>query len=199
MTRKNCHCSWVRFPANIGIMKTLVAVAACLVASIATVLSQEDERYIFFPNDKPVIELNFPEGFKAAHRKDGTCLAVGPKTVMALAAMEKVKNAAAAKAALPEFAKSFVMRSLGFRELKPGSVEDSKLPRPSSEGDATGTKILTTSGTNSDGDEMFVSVTAFPWSHRYFVLFTVAKPADKEQADKERRLALETVTDVNDD
>ena len=46
---------------------------------------------------------------------------------------------------------------------------------------------------------MFVNVTAFPWSHRYFVLFTLAKPADKEQAEKERRSVLETVTDVNND
>ena len=179
-------------------MKLLVLVAGYLVASIATAFSQEDT-YIFFPNDKPVIELNFPEGFKAAHRKDGTCLAVGPKTVMALAAMEKVKNATAAKTALPEFAKSFVARSLGFRELKPGVVEDANMPRAYAEGDPIGMKTLTTSGTNSDGAEMFVNVTAFPWSHRYFVLFTVAKPGDKEQAEKDRRSALETVTDVNDD
>jgi hypothetical protein len=180
-------------------MKSLLVVAGFLVLSMATVFSQEEERYIFFPNDKPVIELTFPEGFKAAHRKDGTVLAVGPKTVMALAAMEKVKNAAAAKTALPEFAKSFVVRSLSFRELKPGGVEDAKLPRAYTDGEAIGMKTLTTSGRNSDGDEMFVSVTAFPWNHRYFVLFTVAKPADKEQAEKDRRSALETVTDVNND
>lgn len=179
-------------------MKLLVVVASYFVVSIATVFSQEDT-YIFFPNDKPVIELNFPEGFKAAHRKDGTCLAVGPRTVMALAAMDKAKNAAAVKTALPEFAKSFLVRSLGFRELKPGTVEDANLPRSYGDGEAISIKTLTTSGTNSDGDEMFVNVTAFPWSHRYFVLFTLAKPADKEQAEKERRSVLETVTDVNND
>ena len=179
-------------------MRTIVVVAVYLGLSIATVFSQE-ERYVFFPNDKPVIELNFPEGFKAAHRKDGTCLAVGPKSVMALAAMEKVKNAAAAKAALADFAKSLVMRSLNFRELKPGTVEDTNLPREYAEGEAIGIKTLATSGTNSDGNEMFVSVTAFPWKHRYFVLVTIAKPADKEQAEKDRRSTLGTVADVNDD
>jgi len=179
-------------------MKSLVVAAACLVGSIGAVFGQEDT-YIFFPNDKPVIELNFPEGFKAAHRKDGTCLAVGPKSVMALAAMEKVKDAATVKSKLPDFAKSFALRSLAFKELKPSAVEDANLPRAYSDGEAVKIKTLTTSGTNSDGDEMFVSVTAFPWNHRYFVLFAVAKPADKEQLEKDRRSVLETVTDVNDD
>lgn len=179
-------------------MKSLVVAAVCFVGSIARLLAQDDT-YIFFPNEKPVIELNFPEGFKAAHRKEGFCLAIGPKTVMALAAMDKAKNAAAAKAGLPEFAKSFVTRSLNFRELKPGGIEDASLPRPYTDGEAVGIKTLTTSGTNSDGAEMFVNVTAFPWNHRYFVLFTVAKAADKEQAEKDRRSVLQTVTDVNDD
>ena len=179
-------------------MKSLFVAAVYVVGSIAPVFGQEDT-YVFFPNDKPVIELNFPEGFKAAHRKDGTCLAVGPKTVMALAAMDKAKTAAAVKTALPDFARSFVTRSLSFRELKPGAVGDANLPRSYTDGEAIGTKTFTTSGTNSDGEEMFVSVTAFPWKHRYFVLFTVAKPADKEQAETERRSVLETVTDVNDD
>ena len=179
-------------------MKSLAVAAAYLVGSIAVVFAQEDT-YIFFPNDNPVIELNFPEGFKAAHRKDGTCLAVGPKGVMALAAMDKAKTAAAVKTALPDFAKSFVTRSLGFKELKPGTVQDANLPRLYTDGEAIGIKTLTTSGTNSDGAEMFVSVTAFPWNHRYFVLFAVSKPADKDQLEKDLRSALETVTDVNND
>ncbi len=179
-------------------MKLFVVLAAYLVLSTGTVLSQE-ERYVFFPNEKPVIELNFPEGFKAAQRKDGTCLAVGPKSVMALASMEKVKDAAAAKSALPGFAKSFALRSLAFRELNAALVEDAKLPRLYTEGEPIGIKVLAGSGKNSDGEEMFVSVTAFPWNHRYFVLFAVAKPADKEQLEKDRRAVLETVTDVNDD
>ena len=179
-------------------MKLFVVLAGYLVLSAGPVLSQE-ERYVFFPNEKPVIELNFPEGFKAAQRKDGTCMAVGPKSVMALASMEKVKDAAAAKTALPGFAKSFVLRSLAFRELNAAVVEDAKLPRTYTEGEAIGIKVLSGSGKNSDGDEMFVSVTAFPWKHRYFVLFAVAKPADKEQLEKDRRAVLETVTDVNDD
>jgi hypothetical protein len=33
---------------------------------------------------------------------------------------------------------------------------------------------------------MFVSATAFPWEHRYYVLFAVCKPADKEQLEKDR-------------
>src|SRR5205809_5058307 len=107
-------------------MKSSLVLAGYFVLSAATVLSQE-ERYVFFPNEKPVIELNFPEGFKAAQRKDGTCLAVGPKSVMALASMEKVKDAAAAKSTLPGFAKSFALRSLAFRELNAAVVEDAKL------------------------------------------------------------------------
>src|SRR5438874_8640368 len=177
-------------------MKLFVVLAASLVLSTGTLLSQE-ERYVFFPNEKPVIELNFPEGFKAAQRKDGTCMAVGPKSVMALASMEKVKDAAAAKTALPGFAKSFVLRSLAFRELNAAVVEDGKLPRTYTEGEPIGIKVLAGSGKNSDGDEMFVSVTAFPWNDCYFVVFAVAKPADNDQLEKHRRPVLEAVTDVN--
>jgi len=179
-------------------MKSFLVLAGCLVLATGTVFSQE-ERFVFFPNNKPVIELNFPEGFKAALRKDGTCLAVGPKSVMALVSMDKVKDAAAVKSALPGFAKSFALKSLSFRELNAAVVEDAKLPRSYEEGEPVATKTMTGSGKNSDGDEMFVSVTAFPWNHRYFVLFAVAKPADKEQLEKDRRATLETVTDVNDD
>jgi len=118
---------------------------------------------------------------------------------MALVSMEKAKDPAAVKTALPDFAKSFALRSLSFRELNVVGVEDAKLPRTYDDGEAIGTKTLTASGKNSDGDEMFVSVTAFPWNRRYFVLFAVAKPADKEQLEKDRRSVLETVTDVNDD
>ncbi|MFN2622146.1 MAG: hypothetical protein ABR611_04800 [Chthoniobacterales bacterium] len=179
-------------------MKFFVVLAAYLVVSTGAVFSQE-ERFVFFPNDKPVIELNFPEGFKTALRKDGTCLAVGPKSVMALASMEKIKDAAAVKSALPGFAKSFALHSLAFRELNAAVVQDAKLPLPYTDGQPIAIKVLAGSGKNSDGDEMFVSVTAFPWNHRYFVLFAVAKPADKEQLEKDRRTVLETVTDVNDD
>lgn len=179
-------------------MKSLIVVAGYFLLSTTTVFSQE-ERFVFFPNDKPVIELNFPEGFKAALRKDGTCLAVGPKSVMALASLEKAKNDAAAKSALPEFAKTFMLRSLSFREVNLGAVENVKMPRLYDDGEAIAAQMSTGSGKNSDGNEMFVSVTAFPWNHRYFVLFAVAKPADKEQLEKDRRAVLETVTDVNDD
>src|SRR3954454_10686281 len=122
-------------------MKLFVALAGYLVLSTGTVFSGEDT-YVFFPNDKPVIELNFPDGFKTALRKDGTCLAVGPTSVMALASMEKVKDAAAVKNALPGFAKSFALRALAFRELNVAVVEDAKLPRSYEEGDAIGTKVL---------------------------------------------------------
>jgi hypothetical protein len=181
-----------------GVMKSFLVLAALLVLATGPVFSQEDG-YVFFPNDKPVIELNFPSGFKTALKKDGTCLAVGPKSVMALANLEKVKDAAAVKSALPGFAKSFALKTLSFRELNAAVVEDAKLPRQYAEGDPIAIKTLAGSGKNSDGDEMFVSVTAFPWNHRYFVLFAVAKPADKEQLEKDRRAVLETVTDVNDD
>jgi hypothetical protein len=193
-----CRCSSLSFAINIGGMKSFIVLAGYLVLSIGPVFSQEDT-YVFFPNDKPVIELTFPDGFKTALKKDGTCLAVGPKSVMALASMEKVKDAAAVKSALPGFAKSFASRSLAFRELNVAVVEDAKLPRSSEEGESIAMKTMTGSAKNSDGDEMFVSVTAFPWNHRYFVLFAVAKPADKEQLEKDRRATLATVTDVNDD
>ncbi|HEX4631551.1 MAG TPA: hypothetical protein VH188_11365 [Chthoniobacterales bacterium] len=179
-------------------MKSLVVIAAWLMLVAGMVLGEEPV-LMWFPNEKPIIELQFPTGYKAAYRKDGTCLAVGPKQVMALVTMDKVKDAAAAKNALPEFAKSFAVRSLAFRDLKTGSVEDAKLPRPQESAEAIGTKLLTTSGINSDGDETFLTVTAFPWNHRYFVLFALSQPADKEQLEKDRRLVLESVSDVNDD
>jgi hypothetical protein len=179
-------------------MKSFLVLAGYLVLATGTVFSGEDT-YVFFPNDKPVIELYFPDGYKTALKKDGTCLAVGPKAVMALASMEKVKDAAAAKSALPGFAKSFAQRSLAFRELNATSVEDAKLPRSLEEGEPVAMKVLAGSGKNSDGDEMFVSATAFPWNHRYFVLFAVAKPADKEQLETDRQAVLKTVTDVNND
>jgi len=195
-TISRCGSRW--FAVNIGAMKSLVVLAGWFTLSASFVFGEEPV-LMWFPNEKPIIELQFPTGFKAAYRKDGTCLAVGPKTVMALVAMEKVKDAAAAKSALPGFAKSFALHSLGFRDLNAQAVEDAKLPRSYDDGEAIGIKMLTGSGKNSDGEEMFVSVTAFPWNHRYFVLFAVAKPADKEQLEKERRSVLETVTDVNDD
>ena len=152
-----------------------------------------------FPKDKPVMQVEFPQGFKAAFRKDGTCLAVGPKSVMALVAWEKVKDAAAARSGLPEFAKSYLLRSLSFREVKTPSVEDAKLPRMFDELEPVAAKVLTASGKNSDGDEMFVSATAFPWEHRYYVLFAVCKPADKEQLEKDRLSVQQSINNINDD
>jgi hypothetical protein len=186
------------FAINIDAMKSFLVLAGYLVLATGTVFSQEDN-YVFFPNDKPVIELYFPSGFKTALKKDGTCLAVGPKSVMALASMEKVKDPAAVKNALPGFARTFALRALAFRELNAAVVEDAKLPRSSEEGEPIAMKTMVGSGKNSDGEEMFVRVTAFPWNHRYFVLFAVAKPADKEQLEKDQRTTLQTVTDVNND
>ena len=145
------------------------------------------------------MQVEFPQGFKAAFRKDGTCLAVGPKSVMALVAWEKVKDAAAARSGLPEFAKSYLLRSLSFREVKTPSVEDAKLPRMFDELEPVAAKVLTASGKNSDGDEMFVSATAFPWEHRYYVLFAVCKPADKEQLEKDRLVVQQSINNINDD
>jgi hypothetical protein len=171
----------------------------CFALASGTLLGQE-ESSVVFPKDKPVMEVDFPEGFKAAFRKDGTCLAVGPKSVMALVAWDKkVKDGAAVKSALPEFAKSFLLRSLSFREVNTPNVEDAKLPRIFDEQEAVAAKVLTAAGKNSDGDEMFVSVTAFPWEHRYYVLFAVCKPADKEQLEKDRLFVQRSINYINDD
>ena len=145
------------------------------------------------------MELDFPAGFKSAFRKDGTYLAVGPTSVMALVAWEKVKNGATAKSGLPEFAKSFLLRSLSFREMNTPSVTDAKLSQAFDEQERGGANMLTATGKNSDGDEMSVSVTAFPWAHRYFVLFAVCNSPNKEQLAKDRDFVLNSVTDINDD
>lgn len=171
----------------------------CFAVASGTVFGQESADVVLFPKDKPAMEVDFPAGFKAAFRKDGTYLAVGPKSVMALVAWEKVKDAAAARSGLPEFAKSFLLRSLSFREVNTPSVEDAKLLWMSSEDEPIATKVLTAAGKNSDGDEMFVSATAFPWQHRYYVLFAVCKPADKEQLEKDRLSVQRSINYINDD
>lgn len=171
----------------------------CFAVASATVLGQEPADVVLFPKDKPVMEVDFPAGFKSAFRKDGTYLAVGPTSVMALVAWGKVKDAAAVKSGLPEFAKSFLLRSLSFREVNAPSVEDAKLSRTFDEQETVAAKVLTTAGKNSDGDEMFVSATAFPWKHRYYVLFAVCKPADKEQLEKDRLFVQRSVNEINDD
>jgi hypothetical protein len=173
---------------------------ACFAIS-AQGLPAQEERFFMFPKDKPVMEGTFPEGFKAAFRKDGTYLAVGPKSVMALVACDKkVKDGAAAKTALPEFAKSFLLRSLSFRDVSTPTVDDAKLDRMFDDKEAAVVaKMLTATGKNSDGDEMFVRATAFPWGHRYYVLFAVCNPADKEQLEKDSVSVLNSVSELNDD
>jgi hypothetical protein len=163
--------------------------------------AQEEGRFLMFPKDKPVMEGQFPEGFKGAFQKNGSYLAVGPKSVMALVACDKkVKDGAAARIALPEFAKSFLLRSLSFRDMNTLAVDDAKLDRMFDDKEAAVVaKTLAATGKNSDGDEMFISATAFPWEHRYYVLFAVCKPADKEQLEKDRRSVLESITEINDD
>jgi hypothetical protein len=189
--------------ANIARMKArknvwLIASGYLALAS-GTVFGQENANGVLFPKDKPAMEIDFPTGFKAAFRKDGTYLAVGPKSVMALVTWEKVKDAAAAKSGLPEFAKSFLLRSLSFREMNAPSVQDAKLLWTSGEDELITAKVLTAAGKNSDGDEMFVSATAFPWEHRYYVLFAVCKPADKEQLEKDRLSVERSINYINDD
>ncbi|MEY2510094.1 MAG: hypothetical protein QOE26_857 [Verrucomicrobiota bacterium] len=176
----------------------LVAAGYVTLAS-GTIFGQEFAETVLFPKDKPVMELDFPAGFKSAFRKDGTYLAVGPKSVMALVAWGKVKDAAAVKSGLPEFAKSFLLRSLSFREVNTPSVTDAKLSQAFDEQEHGGAKMLTATGKNSDGDEMFVSATAFPWKRRYYVLFAVCKPADKEQLEKDRLFVERSVNEINDD
>ena len=171
----------------------------CFALASGTVFGQESAETVLFPKDKPAMELDFPAGFKSAFRKDGTYLAVGPTSVMALVAWEKVKDAAAAKSGLPEFAKSFLLRSLSFREVNTPRVEDAKFSRTFDEQEPVVAKKLTAAGKNSDGDEMFVSATAFPWEHRYYVLFAVCKPADKEQLEKDRLFVQGSINYINDD
>ena len=124
----------------------------CFALASGTIFGQEPGEVVLFPKDKPAMEVDFPAGFKAAFRKDGTYLAVGPKSVMALVAWEKVKDAAAARSGLPEFAKSFLLRSLSFREVNTPSVEDAKLSRTFDEQEPLIAKVLTAAGKNSDGD-----------------------------------------------
>lgn len=176
----------------------LLAVGAFVLGS-GKIFGQESTGAALFPKDKPVMELDFPAGFKSAFRKDGTYLAVGPTSVMALVAWEKVKTAAAAKSGLPEFAKTYLLRSLSFREVNTPTVEDAKLNRMFDEQEAVAAKVLTATGKNSDGDEMVVSATAFPWAHRYFVLFAVCNSPNKDQLLKDRDFVLNSVTDINDD
>jgi hypothetical protein len=189
--------------ANIARMKArrnicLIAVA-CFAVARGTLFGQESAGPVLFPKDKPVMEVEFPAEFKAAFRKDGTYLAVGPKSVMALAAWEKVKDAAVARSGLPGFAKSFLLRSLSFREVNSPKVEDANLAPTVNEQEAVTATVLTATGKNSDGDEMFVSATAFPWEHRYYVLFAVCKPADKDQLEKDRLFVQRSINYVNDD
>ena len=179
--------------------KIWLVAAGCLALASGTVFGQESPGAVLFPKDKPVMELDFPPGSKSAFRKDGTCLAVGSKTVMALVAWEKTKNAASAKSALPEFAKSFLLRSLSFREASVQAVEEANLSRSFDGQEANAAKVLTGTGKNSDGEEMSISVTAFPWAHRYFVLFVVCNSPNKEQLAKDRDFVLSSVTDINDD
>lgn len=180
--------------------KFWLVAGVCFALARGTVFGQEPAvEVVLFPKDKPTMEVDFPAGFKSAFRKDGTYLAVGPKSVMALVAWEKVKNNAAAKSELAEFAKTFLLRSLSFREVTTPSVEEAKLPRMFDEQEPVAAQVLTAAGKNSDGDEMFVRASAFPWEHRYYVLFAVCKPADKEQLEKDRASVLQSVTYVNDD
>jgi len=171
----------------------------CFAVARGTIFGQESANAVFFPKENPTMEIEFPAGFKAAFRKDGAYLAVGPKTVMALVAWEKVKDAAAAKSGLPEFAKSFLLRSLSFREVSTPSVEDAKLALMFEEEKPVAAKVLTAAGKNSDGDEMFVSATAFPWEHRYYVLVAVCKPGDKDQLEKDRLFVQRSINYINDD
>jgi hypothetical protein len=175
-----------------------LVVAGCF-AFATGILRGQESSVIMFPKDKPIIEIEFPAGFKAAYRKDGTCLAVGSKEVMALVAWEKVKDATAAKSALPDFAKPFLLRSLSFREVNVPKVEQAKLPRMFEEQEAIASTVLTASGKNSDGDEMLINATAFPWEHRYYVLFAVCNLADKDQLEKDRTSVLQSINYINDD
>jgi len=179
--------------------KIWLIAGGCLALASGTVFGQENANGVLFPKDKPVMEIDFPTGYKAAFRKDGTYLAVGPKSVMALVTWEKVKDAATAKSGLPEFAKSFLLRSLSFREMNAPSVQDAKLRWTSGEDELIAAKVLTAAGKNSDCDEMFVSATAFPWQHRYYVLFAVSKTVDKEQLEKDRLSVEHSINYVNDD
>jgi hypothetical protein len=79
------------------------------------------------------------------------------------------------------------------------NVEDAKLTRMFDEQEPVAAKMLTAAGKNSDGDEMFVRATAFSWEHRYYVLFAVCKPEDKEQLEKDRLFVQQSINDINDD
>jgi hypothetical protein len=180
-----------------ALSKIAVVISACFAFSLAFAVDEESVP-VEFPKDKPTMEIQFPSGFKTGFKADGSCLAVGPKTVMALVAMEKAKDAAAVKSALPDFAKSYCLRSLSFREINVLGIEDAKLP-PRIESADIPAKILQATGKNSDGDAMVIHAIAFPWEHRYYVLVAVGKPEDKSQLETQARSVVESVYFINDD
>jgi hypothetical protein len=175
----------------------LVAVASSVLAAVP--LFGQSPVIILFPKDKQSFEIQFPDGYKTAFKPDGSCVAVGPKAVIALISMEKAKDAATARNGLPDLTKSFFLRSLHFRDLNVLGTEDTRIQRMVDEADGAPASVLRASGKNSDGNEMAITATAFPWQHRHYVVFTVAKPGDKDQTETELKGILSSVSEINDD
>jgi hypothetical protein len=180
-----------------SIRKGLLAV--CSLAWATAPLLAQSPGIVLFPKDKQSFEIQFPDGYKAAFKPDGSCVAVGPKAVIALMSMEKAKDEATAKSGLPELTKSFFLRSLHFRDVNVLGTEDTKIQRMIDEPGGTPASLLRASGKNSDGNETVITATAFPWERRYYVVFTVAKPADKDQMETDRIAVLSSVSEINDD
>src|ERR1700682_549459 len=130
--------------------------------------------------------LQLSDDYKTKTNADGSVIGIGPKVVIALSVMNGVEDAAAAKAAMPELAKSFFTKTLLFQELQVQGVADGKIARQG--GDGLAVQVLTALGKNSDGRSVAITATAFASEQgRYFVFFTAARPEDKEEANKTSR------------
>ena len=154
-----------------------------------------------YPNYDQKFLVQLPEGYKSAYKADGTCYAVGPKAVVAIRSMAKEKTPASARQALPAFTKWFFLASLHFRDLSILGMDDPSAS-PSAEADespASTAIVLSASGVNSDGNEMAITATAFAWEHRFYVIFTVTKPADRDEIEAERQEIIRSVSHIHDD
>jgi hypothetical protein len=167
------------------------AIALALIAATASTALPANS--IEYPPNNAEFFLQLSDDYKTKTNPDGSVIGIGPKVVIALSAMSGVEDATAAKAKLPELAKSFFIKTLLFQELQVQGIADSKIAREG--GDGRPVKVLTALGKNSDGRSVAITATAFASQQgRYFVFFTAARPEDKEEANKTSREILGTMT-----
>lgn len=178
--------------------RLLLLMGASIALTTSSLLGKEPVLVEYpYPKDKASFVVNLPDGYKAAFKSDGSLIAVGPKAIVAIISMQKVKDQRTAKEKLPEVTKTFFLSSLRFHALNVQAMEDgSPLPNESGEVPVT---ILRASGKNSDDVDIVVTATAFSWEHDYFVIFTAAKPVDRDQIEAERQQILGRFQPIEDD